>query len=433
MSQETRSDLMIQLSFAFALLFVLNDSYNNMKVYFEFPFTVNVRLESPPSQQSSALPALTLCIPNLINATALQAEHPLLYNAMERNDSRRSHQWRQTLAERFSIGTILNWSIPFETLFDCGLFIKTGSETTTMSCDAYSPIERTVSMFKHCFVLFGRPTSNVSNDRVSSDDKSKASEREDDWFKVHLRVNRSKLWSGWVDFILSDPPRAYVVFAGRSGFRAVSTNLHAHVQFGFSRIRVRRLPAPYASACVHYAPDRESTDCESQEHCVQKCHALASLHQFHRWPASLQTLPVDLYDLNQVHLESSGDSFQRLRGDCAIQYSQPNCVDTYFEVDILSEKMRSTDLITGADSSPIKPKRKRKKNSSKAKTMSWAKITIQSIQEQQMELVYEPRIEAWDLLINIGQSVSLYVGFCVYDLNRFVRFVYIKLKARRAI
>lgn len=438
--------------FALALFFVLNDSYSNIQIYFQYPFTVNIVFESSTSISKLDLPAVTLCVPNILDEVRFQQQYPTLFDRLERNDSRRSTFWRQSIARRFSIGTILNWTLSFNELFDCRVIFYNEKQSESILCDRLARIEQTISLYKQCFVLFSRPyfnqtyrkwIQNKSDGQDSGNIEQSSEDRQRLGFKVYLQMNRSKLWSGWVDLILSDPPRAYVVYPGRMGFRAVSTNLHKHVQFAYNRVRVRRLPAPYASACFDYVRkiDNEIKDsqmsplnCESQEHCVQKCHATLSLRRFGRWPSSLQTLPIESVDLNQVHLNDEGDSFQRLRGDCAIKYFRPDCIDTKFEVDIISETMTSSEELVAQSRSKstghIKgEKRSGFSNAKRKKGKShWTQMSLQSNQAQNMQLVYEPMFEIWDLFANVGQAVSLYLGFCVFDFHFMFHFMLKKIK-----
>lgn len=226
----------------------------------------------------------------------------------------------------------------------------------------------------------------------------------------------------------------------------VSTEVVNSVEFTFSQKNIYRLKPPYESKCFDYA----SLGYKDRGHYVETCYGNMTLEQIGRFPFFLETndnkfANIDALRFAGPYQENHGQYYF----NCSDSQNRPNCNYTQYEIRLnqinfcdkdkdidpsahdyllsnLTEAMNTeivertpllSHMANDDKKNQILMQREKKLMESNSCLLKHFLMVIQFTDEYVTELVYEEMIQFTSLLSNIGQSISVYLGLCVFDLH----------------
>lgn len=226
----------------------------------------------------------------------------------------------------------------------------------------------------------------------------------------------------------------------------ISTEVVNSVEFTFSQQNIYRLKAPYESNCFDYP----SLGYKDRGHYVEVCYANLTLEQIGRFPFFLETSDNKLANIDaQRFARHLQDDHSQYYFNCSDQQSRPNCNYTQYEIHLnqinFCDKDKSIDpsahnyllsnltdalqaeiiertqllghIAKDDKKNQILIQREKKLMESNSCQLKHFLMIIQFTDEYVTELVYDEMIQFSSLLGNIGQSISVYLGLCVFDLH----------------
>jgi hypothetical protein len=306
---------------------------------------------------------------------------------------------------------------------------------------------------------------------------------------IRLTVDRSQLWNQWLDVLITYKGRQFELFNGQPCFLTVSTEITNHFEFTFERTLIQRLPSPFESNCVNY-PDQFG--CLNRAHCVDTCLGNLTLETKGLWPFQLETIDSQ-FELSSVKFEAD-DAYNSLRSECSQRFSQPDCETTQHvahlnriemcepsdssnsaEVDSQSTErpevnllfwhdrplawlqdptLNATEIELTSDLTPEDDPITSDRESNEAEDGSndseiykavavientpintdcssrHVTIAIKYSSEFTTRMLYVPIFDSMQLISNVGQAVSVYLGLCLYDIHRLIS-TYVRCMRRR--